>query len=710
MKSFFPAPAIFLILCLNVSGSDKVIPLSPEEAIKTIEVPKGYHLEVVASEPMVQEPTSFVFDGNGAVYVCEWLTYMQDEHATGQMEPVSRIVKLVDTDGDGRMDKRTVFADKILLPRAILPLQDRILVILTGANSVWSFFDNDSDGVSDRRELSFEGKENTANIEHQSSGLLWNLDNKIYNNHHDFKYQEGKLTSLVYRPKKMSQWGLSRDDEGRTYSSRNGDPCYNFQFPAAYPKLIKFDDHAPGYLVPYSICAMEDQSSGGYQHDKKIILYKFSSTSGSTVFRSHLMPEFYGKVITCENVGRLLRMTDIDWSSGKGITSNSFPGTEFIRSTDPLFRPTWAETGPDGCFYFCDMYRGIIQEKHWFPTKGDHPWVERYKRVKENGMIDVVRHGRIYRLVPDAKAPGPLPRMRNEASEELVFYLSHENGWWRDCAQKLVVSRGDLSAVPALKVLLKGDSSVNAVVHALWCLEGLDALKPDMVKDALKSPEPRVRKAGLQLVERYLKEGEYLSDVRKLIDDKDLTVITQLYVSLGQSENGDVRAFRDEVVSRYADHPLITADIRRIKGEKKEESAMKGASEEVKRGREIYEVFCITCHGKEGMGKVVDREWLAPSFVSSIRFKKKDINSIARILMKGMSGPIYGRDYAEDMMIPLEHMYTDQQMADVVNYIGARFHRWDDTVGVEPFARIRKELKDRNVPWTHDELLKLKDE
>ena len=71
--------------------------LPPAEAIKTIEVPKGTQLVCIASEPMVEEPAAMAFDGNGALYVCEWRTYMQDEHATGQLQPVSRVVKLVDT-------------------------------------------------------------------------------------------------------------------------------------------------------------------------------------------------------------------------------------------------------------------------------------------------------------------------------------------------------------------------------------------------------------------------------------------------------------------------------------------------------------------------------------------------------------------------------------------------------------------------------------
>ena len=131
---------------IQVDPSKFIQPLSPQESMASIQVPDGYHLEVVASEPMIQDPVMFAFDGNGAMYVCEWLTYMVDEHATGTYEPTSRVVKLVDTDGDGKMDQRTVFIDGVFLPRTLLPLQDRVLVDLSHSSSIWSYFDEDGDG------------------------------------------------------------------------------------------------------------------------------------------------------------------------------------------------------------------------------------------------------------------------------------------------------------------------------------------------------------------------------------------------------------------------------------------------------------------------------------------------------------------------------------------------------------------------------------
>ena len=176
--------------------------LTPDDAIKTIEVPKGFHLECVASEPMVEEPAAMAFDGNGSLYVCEWRTYMQDEHATGQLDPVSRVVKLTDTDGDGKMDKRTVFIDNVILPRAGAPACTTACSCTSReSQTIWAYFDDNKDGVSDRREVAWQGGEDHGNIEHQQSGLLWNLDNTICTNDRRLAGNGGKLLRAAARPR-----------------------------------------------------------------------------------------------------------------------------------------------------------------------------------------------------------------------------------------------------------------------------------------------------------------------------------------------------------------------------------------------------------------------------------------------------------------------------------------------------------------------------
>ncbi|MEK0447901.1 MAG: hypothetical protein RL088_169 [Verrucomicrobiota bacterium] len=713
MKLLFSIPSVLSVFALNAVAADKeqgwdpdtkFPPLPPAEAIKTIEVPKGYHLQCIASEPMVEEPASFAFDGNGAMYVCEWRTYMQNEEGTNQLEAVSRVVKLVDTDGDGVMDKRTVFIDNVILPRTVLPMQDRVLVNFTGSNSVFAYFDDNKDGVADRREVAFESGPNGGNIEHQNSGLLWNLDNTICSNDFRFRYAGGKLVPGKHSVGRISQWGLARDDDGRLFCTWAGgaNPAHSFQLPAGYP-ILKLNEHADGYRVPYASCKVWDQSSGGYKTDEQRVLRDFSACCGQTVLRSHLMPEFYGRVVTCEPVGRLLRMSRIDWKDGLGVADNAFPKSEFIRSTDAYFRPVWSETAPDGTLVFSDLYRGIIQEKAWFPTKDTDnrkDWVARYHRVKKWGMVEVVRHGRIYRLVPDGKQPGPQPRMLDETPAQLVAHLAHPNGWWRDSAQKLLVSRGDKSVIPALTAMADSNADVNARIHAMWTLQGLDALPKQTVIAATKHESARVRRAAVQLAESLLvaKDADIAKTLASMLGDADAQVRTQLFLAYraaGQDAPAELTAIRS---------PIINALISKEKAD-----GLQGAlTESAKQGRQIYETLCTTCHGPDGKGVKAGDKFLAPAFRDSDWFKNDgNTDILARIVLKGQSGPISGVSYGEGFMLALEAAYNDEQLASVLNFIGERWHAWKKPASAADIARVRKEIAERKTPWTHEELLAL---
>ena len=688
---------------------DTTFPIpTPEEAAERIEVPKGYHLEVVASEPMVEEPASMAFGPDGELYVCEWRTYMQDEYATDQLAPVSRVVKLVDTDGDGKMDQRTVFIDNVLLPRTVLPLGDRVLVNLTNSNTIYAYFDEDQDGVADRREVAYEGDENKGNIEHQSSGLVFNLDNQIYTNYARMGYRQGKLSPTPHSIARISQWGLARDDDGRMYCSwaGGGDPASSFQFPGGYP-LVKIGEHGPDYDTPYASCKVWDQSSGGYNEEKQVVLTKFSAACGQTVLRSPLMPEWYGNLVTCEPVGRFLRMTEVQWENGKGTAHNAFPGSEFIRSADPYFRPVWAESGPDGCLYIADMSRGIIQEKNWFPTEdGDErvAWVNRYKRVKKWGMLKAFRHGRIYRLVPDDKQPGPAPSMSDEDGPALAKHLTSDNGWWRDTAQKLIVTGEHQDAVPALKQLASAAPTADAQITALWSLEGLGALNRDLVLSALQSPEPRVRTAAIHLAEAFLEKGDAVvreALVAKL-DEPDPKTAMQLYLSFNEKTDKDYATVRRQIQALGDDHPLVAALNAR-----QERLADEGRmSRSAVAGRNVYESLCTTCHGANGEGASDGTKQLAPALKGNHWFTDGGrIDIIARVLLKGQMGPIQGKTYGEGIMIPLETVYDDRALANVINFIGEKWNQWDKGVAKPgDVAKVREAETSRLTPWTEAEL------
>ena len=131
--------------------------LSVEESLESFHLPEGYRLEPVLTEPQIAEPVACAFDGNGRMYVVEMRTYMQDADATGENEATSRVSLHEDTNGDGKMDKHSVFLDNLLLPRMVLPLDDRVLIGETNTLDIFSYRDTDGDGVSDEKTLFYEG-------------------------------------------------------------------------------------------------------------------------------------------------------------------------------------------------------------------------------------------------------------------------------------------------------------------------------------------------------------------------------------------------------------------------------------------------------------------------------------------------------------------------------------------------------------------------
>ena len=120
----------------TVSQTPITVPQSPEQALKSFRLPKGFRLEVVASEPMISEPSAIAWDGNGRMYVAQLETYMQTIDAQGQDEPRSRIMRLEDTNNDGKIDKSTVFIDNLLSPRMLLCVGSELLVNETNTYNI----------------------------------------------------------------------------------------------------------------------------------------------------------------------------------------------------------------------------------------------------------------------------------------------------------------------------------------------------------------------------------------------------------------------------------------------------------------------------------------------------------------------------------------------------------------------------------------------
>ncbi len=671
--------------------------LSPKDSMAQIKVPAGYRLELVAAEPTLIHPVLCTWDGDGRMYVAEMRTYMKDLDATGENEPTSRVTRLTDTNGDGVMDQSTIFADNLVLPRMVLPLDDRVLIAETYTGNFVSYQDTNGDGISDTKSDFFRGEPTKNNLEHQDTALLWGVDNYLYSGNLSRRFRitkdgKGMESSPIYG--RTSQWGLAMDDEGRLYCSAAGgeNPAYGFQQYPAYGGLTLPDETEPGFAEVFPAVQMHDTQSGLNRiHNIKGTLNHFSACCGQSIFRGDRLPEeLRGNYLLPEPVGRLIRSAKVKNVEGKRVLANATPGTEFITSTDLTFRPVWTATGPDGCLYIVDMHHNVIQESAWVPRGG-------YLRdtIVNDGYDKYHARGRIYRLVHDDFKPGPQPRMLQETPAQLVQHLSNPNGWWRDTAQKLLVLKGDKSVVPALTELLhKGDAPLGRM-HALWTLDGLGAADKALVLEAFGDKDARVRSAAIRISEAYLKTGdkEVMAKLEPLLKDTSPDVITQAINSLRYVPN---KASHAAIQTAAAAHPwneIVTASSRQSVQFDPAKPSGPGVKIDpvgmalMRKGSDHYAQTCFACHGPDGKGIVAtDGARLAPSLAGSPRVNGSP-DAVVRILLHGLTGEVDGKTYI-GLMVPWK-ANDDQWMAEVLTYIRNSFGNTAPTIIPAEVAAIR---------------------
>ncbi|MEO1857740.1 MAG: c-type cytochrome [Rubritalea sp.] len=691
---------IFGILLLTPSFAEKMLnqladgtlaPLSIEESLKHIEVPNGFKLELVASEPMVQEPVCFTFDSDGALFVCEWNSYMQDQYGTDQDKPVSRIVKLTDTNGDGKMDKRTVFAKDLMLPRSILTLHDRVLVRFTHNSTIWSYFDDNGDGISDRKEIALQGSSVGGNIEHQDNSLIWNSDNKIYATGQIYQFRDGKLTQQRSHGR-YGQWGLTRDDVGRIYGSHNSAPLKNWfnlgGYPMGNPSLAK-----ETFKANFT-CEVDDATDSGRN---------VTATGGQTILRSEQFGELKGALVIPDSVRRIVKLVTLDQNDGQitPATHDDYKNTEFIRSADTYFRPVWTGMGPDGGLYIADMSRGIVQESQWFPTERtknpNKDWLERYYRTKAWGMLKVNSRGRIYRLIPEDSANLESPiQLSTVSSADLANYLEHKNGWWRDTAHKLIVCRNDKSAIPNVRKLLNSNNPFTRL-SALQILDFYSSLEKKELKSALKDMNENVRVHAISLSEkRFTSDPDFFTLVSNLATDPSPFVVAQLYLSTEKLNTTDSINLRKQIVSSHPNN-IAVASLDRKKNK------LRGSLKKYIPGHKIYQSLCIDCHGQGNQGIESMGKLFAPKFTRNSRMADKVY--LTKVLLHGITGPLGENEetYSAGIMPPMGATYTDQELADVLNYIGRRWGKWKKDISADEIKVIRAATSERKLPWTYSE-------
>jgi mono/diheme cytochrome c family protein len=475
--------------------------LPPEEAIKTIKVAPGFRLELVASEPLVHEPICAAFDADGRLWVVEMRSYMLDVDGKGETSPISDVVVLEDTDGDGKFDKRTVFLDKLVLPRAISIQGDGVLI--AEPPNVWFCRSTTGSLICDQKTLVTATYCNRAVIEHTSNGLMSAMDNWIYNANTTLRIRRDGNQWILGTTRSRGQWGITQDDYGRIFTNSNpeilrGDliPCYSAAAHAGKAPGVNIQIAKDALVWPARV---NPGVNRGYQkgilrEDGRIV--DCTAACGPVIYRGDSYPpEFHGNAFVCDPAANLVQRRILKEEGGTLTAVNPHAnGIDFIASTDERFRPVNLYNGPDGCLYLLDMYRGIVQHRLYVTT---HLRNQILSRELDKGL----GFGRIYRIVSESKAPGRPPRLAKAPSPELVKTLSHPNGWWRDTAQRLLVERKDPASVAGLRALATVAGDPIPRLHAMFALEGMSQIDPPTLLALLADKDPKVAAAALAIKE-----------------------------------------------------------------------------------------------------------------------------------------------------------------------------------------------------------------
>ena len=553
---------------------EKAPVLSPEDERKTFVLPPGYRAELVASEPLVIDPIAIDFDADGRLWVLEMPGFMSEPGAANSREPINSVVVLEDANDDGVMDKRTVFADKLVLPRAFKVLDQAVLV--GEPPNLWLMRDTNGDLVADTRELVSDSYGRAAaSIEHNANSLLWALDNVIYTSEHDWHLhvRDGKFETIPTLPR--GQWGASMDDAGRVFRNVNDAPLFaDFVAPRYYirnPNLVRTRGLYEPLISREESVIWPVRATRGVNRGYRDQFFRPDDSSVTiqgvgtpVIYRGDRLPrELYGDAFITDSTTNLVhRYKIVDDGTGRLKAVDGYKQGEIFASWDERFRPVNMLGAPDGTLYVVDMYRGIVQEAiYWTDFLRDY--------IKARDLEQPVRLGRIWRLTHETTKRDRRPALSKATPAELVRTLSHPNGWWRDTAQQLLVQRNATSAAAALRQLAMQAPDWRTRLHALWTLDGLEAIEADVVARALADKAPEVRASAVRLSERWIATAGHAMTgiVLKLMDDPSWTVRRQVGATIGELPQPVRAESAVQLLTRYGGDPIaVDATISGLRG------------------------------------------------------------------------------------------------------------------------------------------------
>ena len=530
--------------------------LSPRAALRSFVLEPGYRIDLVAAEPLVQDPVAIAFDERGRLFVVENRGYPDPLEGEPPEPPRGVIALLTDTNHDGRYDKRTDFATGLTYPNGVMVWNGGIFV--TMAPDLLYLKDTDDDGVADERRVVLTGFNANRTAQIRFSHPTLGPDGWIY---FTSGLNGGRVTSPAhpdraavvfsssdsrYHPVTgdfelvggQGQYGLTFDDHGRRFICANRHPVWHVVLEPSQLQRnpqFAFSDSVQEVSTVGAEAAVwpltRDLTTASF-HPTLINTPHagtFTSASGVHIHRGDALPDGHkGSVFVAESAQNLVQRQVREVN---GVSFRSAParrGVEFLASRDSWFRPVQLANGPDGALYVVDMYRKDIDHPAYVPEESRRL----FDFTAGRGM------GRIYRVAASGRGPGGAAvSLATMDDAQLVASLGHPNAWWRETAQRLLVERRAIGAEAALRTMASRGTEL-ARLHALWTLDALALLRISDVQAALRDEAAGVREQGVRLAEQRLLAWPALIDaVLALVADDEPRVRLQVALALGGSDD-----------------------------------------------------------------------------------------------------------------------------------------------------------------------------
>ncbi|WP_282049428.1 DUF7133 domain-containing protein [Maribacter aquivivus] len=703
----------------------------------------GFNLEVIAAEPLLKAPVAIDFDAKGRIWVAQMPGYMNDLQGSSEEDPSGSIVILEDLDNDGIADHSKVFMDSLVMPRALAHVYGGLLY----AEPPYLWFVDIKDDKPVNRVMVDSIYAVEGNPEHQPNGLELNIDNWIYNAKSNFRYRR-KAGKWEKEPTTFrGQWGITHDNFGRLYYNDNsrillGDYALPNTFinnkfftpKSSLDKLLTSDQRV--YPV-FAGSVNRGYAKGVLNADS--ILVNATAACSPLVYRGGEFTESYDEnVFICIPEGNLVKRALLTFTGDSVIAKQAWQEREFITSTDEGFRPVSLKNGPEGSMYIVDMHRGMI---------GHHAYMSPYLRdkAKAKELDTIINFGRILKVAHENSTADKIPDFNTLNGSELVKLLSNDNGWIRDRAQHFLIFKEAIDVIDEVKDVALYSENQWSQIHALYVLEGLNALSFDFLTTIIDKSNSQVASHALVLLKDFASTAHIekaLVLFNNVIERNEIELDLYLGNGLGtwmslderkfkpvmmkilarKPENNtladavigglsavDTEVYNNSVIMDSLKHtPFVNKLARTISdknaGKMNAIFTKEKTTEDTRTsGARMFFQICASCHGAGGKGI----EGLAPPLMNSEHVKNTE--RLALIILHGLEGPVHvnGELYNINLAMPgliRNDNITDKDIANIISYVTNAFSDKPKRLSTTRIQELRNIKSSSGMEFTEKEL------